>query len=310
VDDILIIYDDKNTNIDQTLNEFNNMQPTLHFTIEKEKHKTLNFLDLTIHRNKKQLQYAIYRKPTCTDIIIPNSSCHPYEHKISSINYLVNRMNTYPIRTEAKNKEKSTIERIIQNNGYNTDIISEKVKQQKQNLEVDTDNLKTKWVTFTYNGKNTKKITKLFKDTKLKIAYRTQNTIQNILKPQSTIEKYNNSGIYLMKCNECPLKYIGQTGRNFNTRYKEHIYSIKSNNSSIGYAKHVLDAGHSYNTIEKTMEIIKTGRKGKHLNTLERYYIHKVKKTGALMNEINTDEHNPIFETLHKINNTTTPHGV
>jgi hypothetical protein len=75
-------------------------------------------------------------------------------------------------------------------------------------------------------------------------------------------EKYNDSGIYLMKCNECPLKYIGQTGRNFNTRFKEHMYNIKSNDSSTGYSKHILDARHSYNTIENTMEIIKIGQKG------------------------------------------------
>jgi hypothetical protein len=57
------------------------------------------------------------------------------------------------------------------------------------------------------------------------------------------------------------------------------------------------------------MEIIKTGQKGTYLNTLEKYYIHKASKTGSLMNEINTDEHNPIFEVLHKINNATIPHG-
>jgi pyruvate/oxaloacetate carboxyltransferase len=43
VDDILILYNNKNTNIDQTLNDFNNMQPTLKFTIEKEKHKNDTF---------------------------------------------------------------------------------------------------------------------------------------------------------------------------------------------------------------------------------------------------------------------------
>jgi hypothetical protein len=163
-------------------------------------------------------------------------------------------------------------------------------------------------VTFTYNGKDTKKIAKLFKDTKLKIAYRTKHTIQNILKPQPMTEKYNNSGIYLMKCNECPLKYIGQMGRTFNTRSEEHMYNIKSNSSSRGYSKHILDARHSYNTIENTMEVLKIGQKGTYLNTLEKYYIYKTNETGLLMNDMNTDEHNPISEELHKINIVSTPH--
>jgi hypothetical protein len=70
----------------------------------------------------------------------------------------------------------------------------------------------------------------------------------------------------------CPMKYIGQTGRPFNTRYKIHIRDIK-NSSKSGYSNYVLNTGHSYGNITDTMEIIKIETKGKHLNTLERYHI-------------------------------------
>jgi hypothetical protein len=53
-----------------------------------------------------------------------------------------------------------------------------------------------------------------------------------------------------MECLDCPLKYIGQTGRTLNTRYKEHIHAIRSNNSNKGYASHILNTGHRYGTIE------------------------------------------------------------
>jgi hypothetical protein len=72
------------------------------FAMEKECHSS-TFLDL-INRREKELEFQIYRKPTQTDIIIPNDSCHPREHKISSINYLTNRLNTYPVSKEAKEK--------------------------------------------------------------------------------------------------------------------------------------------------------------------------------------------------------------
>jgi hypothetical protein len=65
---------------------------------------------------------------------------------------------------------------------------------------------------------------------------------------------------------------------------------------------------HSYDTIENTMDIIRIGQKGKYLNTLEKYYIYKISKTGLQMNDTNIDEHNPIFEELHKINDVFTPH--
>jgi hypothetical protein len=63
-----------------------------------------------------------------------------------------------------------------------------------------------------------------------------------------------------MKYLGCPLKYVGQTGRTFKTRYKEHIHDIKSNNSNSGYSNHILNNGHAYGTIEDTMESITTGR--------------------------------------------------
>jgi hypothetical protein len=74
----------------------------------------------------------------------------------------------------------------------------------------------------------------------------------------------------------CPMKYIGQTGRPFNTRYKEHIRNIKKNNSKSGYPNHILYTGHSYGNITDTMEIITIERKGKHLNTVERYHIYEI----------------------------------
>jgi hypothetical protein len=62
-----------------------------------------------------------------------------------------------------------------------------------------------------YNSKEIRKFTIFFSDTKIKIAICPQNTIQNTLRshPQK-------SGIYQIKCLDCPLKYAGQTGRTFN----------------------------------------------------------------------------------------------
>jgi hypothetical protein len=93
--------------------------------------------------------------------------------------------------------------------------------------------------------------------------------MQNILKPHTPTDKYNRNGIYQMKCLDYPLKYIGQTGRTLNIRYKEHIHAIRSNNSNSGYSNCILNTGRTYRTITDIMDIMKTGKKGKHLNTLK-----------------------------------------
>jgi hypothetical protein len=94
-----------------------------------------------------------------------------------------------------------------------------------------------------------RQITNILKDAHLNIAFRTQNTIENILGQKTKTEEYDNSGIYQMKCLDCPMRYIGQTGRTFKVRYKEHIQAIRNNNGNSGYSNHILNTGHTYATI-------------------------------------------------------------
>jgi hypothetical protein len=44
-----------------------------------------------------------------TDIMIPNSSRHPYEHKLSGIKYVLILLHTYPITKISEQTEKHTI---------------------------------------------------------------------------------------------------------------------------------------------------------------------------------------------------------
>jgi hypothetical protein len=106
-----------------------------------------------------------------------------------------------------------------------------------------------------------------------------------------------------MKCMGCPLKYIGQMGRTFKTRYKEHIQAIRNNNGNSGYSKHMLNTGHTYRSVIDTMKVLKMQRKEMHLNTLERYYIYKMRKNGIQMKDTCIDTHNPIFKIIQEENN-------
>jgi len=58
--DILIVYNDSKTDIDKLLDFFNNAMPTMMFSIEKESKNSINFLDITIHRNIENFSFSIY----------------------------------------------------------------------------------------------------------------------------------------------------------------------------------------------------------------------------------------------------------
>jgi hypothetical protein len=87
-----------------TVSDFNSLHQKLLFTMENDHDSQLNYLDLTIKRTPKQLSFEIYRKPTATDILIHRNSCHPIQQKISGINYLVKRLNTYSTSAPSKKK--------------------------------------------------------------------------------------------------------------------------------------------------------------------------------------------------------------
>jgi hypothetical protein len=151
------------------------LHPTINFTIENEADKKLNMLDLIIHREHNKLNFTIYRKPTSTDILIHNSSCHPNEHELGSINYLINLLHTYPLLKDAKEAELD-IRTILQNNQYKLTHILTKDTDTKNLREKKHDN--KKWATCAYVWREMKSITKLFKDVNINIAYKTHNTTE------------------------------------------------------------------------------------------------------------------------------------
>jgi hypothetical protein len=152
----------------------------------------------------------IYRKPTYTDVIIPNDSCHPREHKMAAIHYLYNRMNTYYLSPGKWQKENNNIQQILKTNGYTTTILENTSRREKSKQEKN----KTKWAKFTYTGKETRAITKALKNTKLRIAYSTNSTIGKLLtaRHQQPKCKSEKCGIHQITCPTCNKKYTGQTG--------------------------------------------------------------------------------------------------
>jgi hypothetical protein len=221
VDDILIIYNEDITNIDSLLHQFNNITPELKFTIEKETDRKLHFLDITITRGIEKFTIDIHRKPMYTDIIIPEDSCHPKEQKMAAIRYLYNRMNKYHLSPGNLEKENHVVQQILYNNGYDITTAKKVLNKKKTNMKKKDNDKKTHWVKFTYIGKETRAITKAFRNTNVNITFPTNNTISNLLttRRHNTKEKYDNSGIYQLTCPTCKKRYIGHAGRPFETRF-------------------------------------------------------------------------------------------
>jgi hypothetical protein len=113
---------------------------------------------------------------------INNNSCHLTEHKLAAYKNWIHRLLRLPLN-ENKRKELNTIINIALNKRYKKDDIMNlhnKLKYQ-QNNQRNSIKMELKWVTFTYMGNYMPKITKFFKNSNLKVAFKTTTTISKLL---------------------------------------------------------------------------------------------------------------------------------
>ena len=82
--------------------------------MELESDEAINFLDLTIRKNS--LAFKIYHKPTHTDMLIHNSSMHPYVHKLAAFHSYIHRLVSTPLSTEDFQCELKFIKQLAVNN--------------------------------------------------------------------------------------------------------------------------------------------------------------------------------------------------
>ena len=208
-------------------------------------------------------------------------------------------MNNYQLNKSSKEQEYATIKQIMYNNKYDPSILN---NNKNKHTEKQEKNDTQKWVRFTYIGKETKFFTKLFKNYPVKIPFTTNNTISRILSHRPTHTKTRNlldiSGVYRLTCPDCNIKYVRQTGRSFRIRFQKHYRDFKNNNNKSKFAMHLLENHHPIGHIDNIMEILHITKKGRTMDTIEKYYIYKETKNGNQINDKNTVKQNKIYNAV------------
>jgi hypothetical protein len=191
-------------------------------------------------------------------------------------------VDSYHLNKEEHKREENTIHNILLNNSF--PLPRHKRHTPKQHPPHQPPENKHKWTVFTYTGKETMYITNLFKRSDLRITFRTNNTLHNLLTHKTHHQdKFTRSGVYRLTWPDCGKAYVGQTGRDFTSRYHEHKRSFRNNTHTSKFANHF----RSFSPIQDVMQILQFHKKGPHLNTIERFHIHKV---ATSYNHLN-DEH-------------------
>ena len=175
-------------------------------------------------------------------------SNHPIEQKMAGFRFHITRIHSLPLDPDKKQKEWKTIQSIAKNNNFPRRLLH-KLNHQIQSKANHIHNKKKHkiWTTFTQHSPKIR-ITNLFKNTNIGIAFKATATLKQLLTPatQTQTSQHEKSGIYKITGKTCHKSYVGQTNRNLNLRYREHVRYIKNNDPRSAYALHILNCRHEY----------------------------------------------------------------
>lgn len=313
VDDVLILFNGTNRQLENLHTYINSIHTKIQFTLEKEENKTINFLDLTIKNENQRHTFKIFRKRTQTNHTIHNSSHHPAQHKIAAYNHMLHRLNNIPMSDDDYNDEIRTITQIATKNGYSERMIhriNRKIKSRIIQRDLSTlyenenNNNNKKYLSMYYNENTSNIARKIFNNYGYTLSHKTNNTLSKRFK----YRKHNDnteSGIYKLTCNDCPKFYIGQTGRTFAQRFKEHTQEVMKANTGqsikSNYAEHLIKERHTYTDIETNLQILQNINKSKYMNRKEEYEIYKERNNPAILNDKINTKTNKIYEYIEKL---------
>lgn len=291
VDDVLCLWTGSKDELDEFLIYINSINSKIKFTMEIG-YKSINFLDLNIKLSGNKHNFKIYRKDTFCDNIIPADSNHPVNHKYAAFNAMINRLVSIPQNKNDYKKELDTIKTIAYNNGYKPDLIDLLLKKKQKKVVRQTlysgcpivpSSKNKKYARLPFLGKISYKCSKLLQN--YRPAFYNNRSLKNLLfnnKPK--VPKLKQSGVYKLECDKCKAQYVGQTGRCFSTRIREHSRTWYSGKGESAFGQHLRAEGHDFE-VAKNFTCLHRCNKGKKLDALEALEINKRKNEPTLLND-------------------------
>lgn len=314
LDDILIITRSKQSFdifYQHILSHTTNTQ--ISFTTEEESNNQLPYLDFLLSRNQKYSFYTtgVYRKPTHADSYIHPHSLVPQQYFKNIMITLRHRAYDICNTNETLKNEFYYLSHVFSNNGYNPKLISDIFHPAKCQLK---ESPKIQRLKFDFNstviipffGPLSYKIRRLLKNYDINTHFSSGLSFQRSLFkstqkhtlpsfiPNTTIPNRKNV-IYQINCNDCQAYYIGQTKRDFITRFKEHQSAINSNTNTTSLSQHCLTHKHTF----KFTKYIDTSNDPFILPILESIHIYKKSGDSNLLNS-QRDPKNFILPNIYK----------
>ena len=226
--------------IDAFHDHLNEQNADIQFTKEIEENGKLPFLDCLVSRDNNELRTTVYRKPTHTDRLLDESSYNPTSHKATTIRTLTRRAQLVCDTPDSLRVENKYLERVFLKNNYNADFIRRNIYR-PTNADATNQNLThVTTVTIPYIKGTSETISRILQPYNIRVAHKPTTTLRHLLTNVKDRDEPNNrqGAVYKIKCSDCQASYIGETGRNLNTRLTEHKRATRNGDANNHIAVH------------------------------------------------------------------------
>ena len=233
VDDTCVLQDQSHK--EEFLQHINSVDNAIQFTVEEAKEDgSIPFLDTLITPEQNgTFSIGVYRKPTHTDLYLPWDSNHHLSAKYSVIKTLTHRAHTICSTPKHLEAELKHLEEALGNCKYPKWAIKKVFKQhllrkeKKQQPTTTNKPLRRSHIVIPYVPGMCESIKNIGKKYGVAVYFKGNRTLKNILvSPKDKDEMANKSSIiYSYCCGEigCDEEYVGESGRTFGERFKEHL---------------------------------------------------------------------------------------
>ena len=224
----------------------NSQNENIQFTIEGAVDMKLPFLDaLSVQEEDGHVSTKVYRKPTHTDQYLNWSSNHHLEHKRSVVRTLLRRADKIVTSEEDKKTEIAHVNKVLAANGYQKWALSLPPTKKRQPNDVNRTPSATKKtpVALPYIQGMGEKLRRIFHQHGVSSYHKPYNTLKSLLvHPKDKSETHRKcSTVYSVKCDNCDMEYVGESGRTVGVRHKEHT----DGKHSSGVWDHIQATGHT-----------------------------------------------------------------
>ena len=188
---------------------------------------------------------TVYRKPTHTDRLLDESSYNPTSHKATTIRTLTKCTLLVCDSHKSLADKHKYLNNIFSKNNYNCHFVTRNTYRTEPNA-TNTNLTSTTTVTIPYIKGTSEIIPRILQSYIIRVARRPITALRKLLtnvkgKDQPRTDK---GAVYKIKCCDCQATYIGETGRNLNTRLTEHRQATRNGNINNNIAEHHLQTNH------------------------------------------------------------------